>query len=358
MVGHTEPTHTPLKPGPTPGFTIVELLVVIVVIGILLALIIAAFNGVQARARDAQMKTDLSSVYKKLMVDKALGTDFPSSLSVADGGKGIAPSSGGSYQYTVNNSVSPATFCVSFVKNGSAFYINENNQVVSGVCPGHSLTGYMAPTMTGYSDFSPNSGTGYMDITPSTSIPDGSWMIVVITYVDDVYPSMPAGWTTLLPRNSAGTMRNSVFAKIKTSSDTFPTQITIASSSASANGVLFWGDGAGPVSSWIFGPRLVRDGSTAGQFKTDALSITTTVPQSLILALSNERTTANETDISSIVNATKWFFIPQIGSTKIQTITVSSFVQVNPGATPVVTVTYPNSQINNGLGIQIALPPR
>ena len=38
------------------GFTIVELLIVIVVIGILAAITIVAFNGVQQRARDAQRR--------------------------------------------------------------------------------------------------------------------------------------------------------------------------------------------------------------------------------------------------------------------------------------------------------------
>ena len=39
------------------GFTIVELLIVIVVIGILAAITIVAYNGVQARANDTRMKT-------------------------------------------------------------------------------------------------------------------------------------------------------------------------------------------------------------------------------------------------------------------------------------------------------------
>lgn len=42
------------------GFTIVELLIVIVVIGILAAITIVAFNGIQERSRQAKIKSDMS----------------------------------------------------------------------------------------------------------------------------------------------------------------------------------------------------------------------------------------------------------------------------------------------------------
>ena len=38
------------------GFTIIELLIVIIVIAILAAITITAYNGVQAKARDAKTK--------------------------------------------------------------------------------------------------------------------------------------------------------------------------------------------------------------------------------------------------------------------------------------------------------------
>ncbi len=48
------------------GFTIVELLIVIVVIGILAGLVLNTFNGVQKKARDQERKTDINAVHGHL----------------------------------------------------------------------------------------------------------------------------------------------------------------------------------------------------------------------------------------------------------------------------------------------------
>lgn len=58
------------------GFTIVELLIVIVVIGILAAITIVAYNGVQSRAREASLKSDLTNVAKQIELYRADG-DYP-----------------------------------------------------------------------------------------------------------------------------------------------------------------------------------------------------------------------------------------------------------------------------------------
>ena len=48
------------------GFTIVELLIVIVVIAILAAISIVAYNGIQQRARDSQRSNDIATIQKAL----------------------------------------------------------------------------------------------------------------------------------------------------------------------------------------------------------------------------------------------------------------------------------------------------
>lgn len=56
-----------MVPQKSSGFTIVELLIVIVVIGILAAIVIVAFNGVQQQARNAQTVSIIKSYQKALM---------------------------------------------------------------------------------------------------------------------------------------------------------------------------------------------------------------------------------------------------------------------------------------------------
>jgi prepilin-type N-terminal cleavage/methylation domain-containing protein len=59
------------------GFTIVELLIVIVIIGILATLVIVTFSGVQQRARDSERKTDINAVAGQLEAFYASNGYYP-----------------------------------------------------------------------------------------------------------------------------------------------------------------------------------------------------------------------------------------------------------------------------------------
>lgn len=60
------------------GFTIVELLIVIVVIGILAALVITTFSGVQRRARNTERETDIKAVHGQVEAYYASNGIYPS----------------------------------------------------------------------------------------------------------------------------------------------------------------------------------------------------------------------------------------------------------------------------------------
>jgi prepilin-type N-terminal cleavage/methylation domain-containing protein len=59
------------------GFTIVELLIVIVVIAILAAITIVAFNGIQDRAKFSQKRSDLSNIQKVVEMYYAENNAYP-----------------------------------------------------------------------------------------------------------------------------------------------------------------------------------------------------------------------------------------------------------------------------------------
>ena len=67
------------------GFTIVELLIVIVVIGILAGITVVAYSGVQNRAHDAAIQSDIGGFVKKISLSAATdaASAYPFPLTVA-----------------------------------------------------------------------------------------------------------------------------------------------------------------------------------------------------------------------------------------------------------------------------------
>ena len=63
------------------GFTIVELLIVIVVIAILAAITIVAYNGIQARANDASVRADLTAIAKKFEIFNVDNDRYPNTVT-------------------------------------------------------------------------------------------------------------------------------------------------------------------------------------------------------------------------------------------------------------------------------------
>lgn len=70
------------------GFTIVELLIVIVVIGILAALVIVTYSGIQKRARDTERKTDVKGIQGQLEAYWADSAKYPTLAEANDASVG------------------------------------------------------------------------------------------------------------------------------------------------------------------------------------------------------------------------------------------------------------------------------
>lgn len=67
------------------GFTIVELLITIVVIGVLAAITIVAYNGIQQRANFSKMRSEVASINKTIQLYYADNGSYPVTPAGASG---------------------------------------------------------------------------------------------------------------------------------------------------------------------------------------------------------------------------------------------------------------------------------
>lgn len=68
------------------GFTIVELLIVIVVIGILATLVIVTFTGIQQKGRNSQRQTDINAINSHVEAFYAQHGFYPNLADLQDYG--------------------------------------------------------------------------------------------------------------------------------------------------------------------------------------------------------------------------------------------------------------------------------
>ena len=65
----------------TPAFTIIELLIVIVIIGVLVAITAVSYTGITKSAKEAALKSELKQISTALEVSKAKTGTYPTSLA-------------------------------------------------------------------------------------------------------------------------------------------------------------------------------------------------------------------------------------------------------------------------------------
>lgn len=155
------------------GFTIVELLIVIVIIGILAGLVITQVIGATAKARDTERKTDLDQIANQLETYYAKHGFYPTTTNVntaawrtgnefaaGDGAKSLADPSNAST--TTLNTTAPTAVggAYSYIPtpSGCTAGTDSTGATISSAtpCTGYALTAYLESPAGAYSKANAN----------------------------------------------------------------------------------------------------------------------------------------------------------------------------------------------------------
>lgn len=122
-----------------PGFTIVELLTVIVIVAILAAISIVVYNGVAEQAAEATLKSDLKNASTQLGLYHSEHSEYPSEEPAGSTNPpaSLVASPGNDFQYSSTDSAYCLT-ATSTNTSAAAFNVSSTSGVAEGTCPGHT----------------------------------------------------------------------------------------------------------------------------------------------------------------------------------------------------------------------------
>jgi general secretion pathway protein G len=142
------------------GFTIVELLIVIVVIGILATLVIVTFAGIQQKGRDSQRQTDINALQSHVEAYYAQTGTYPALSMINDAAfrsanmKGLDPEALKDPKATGNDlaaTVSATQYRYAPLAGGAACTVTGTGASATANCDSYTLEADLEGSATNYS---------------------------------------------------------------------------------------------------------------------------------------------------------------------------------------------------------------
>lgn len=156
------------------GFTIVELLIVIVVIAILAAIVIVSYNGISKQARQSSLLSDVSNAATIMGTDQARNGTYALTASGARGGSGIPASEGTTFSFHSSGS----TYCITARSSHSGvdsyFVSSDNPTPTKGECAQDGAVAVETAVGNGTLGAAPGTGTAATLAGPAGLTADGS----------------------------------------------------------------------------------------------------------------------------------------------------------------------------------------
>lgn len=138
------------------GFTIVELLVIVVVVGILAAISVVGYTNVRNSAIRETLRSDVQEAASQLEKERQKIGIYPTDASTVNSGKGLVASDGNTVRYI---KISDKAYCLmissSNVSIEPVHQVSGNTKVQNGACPvtvanKKEVTEFVGATTSGY----------------------------------------------------------------------------------------------------------------------------------------------------------------------------------------------------------------
>ncbi len=113
----------------TRGFTIVEMVIVVIVIAVLVGIVAISYSSILSNSRSQSLKSDITSAYSKLSQHRADNGTYPTTLAAA----GVVDSTTTTYAYTYTAGTD--TYCLAATAYSTTLHVvSGNTEPLAGTC--------------------------------------------------------------------------------------------------------------------------------------------------------------------------------------------------------------------------------